>query len=100
MHRVGDPTGGEVSMPEMTRRERIMTVTHKKRADKLPFFILWRHSQIGRAERECRNRGMGMYWQRPPYITKMHGVKSSETQAVSSGKVVLRRTYSTPVGSI
>ncbi len=41
-----------------------------------------------------------MFWARPPYITKMHGVKSSETQAISSGKVVIRRTYSTPVGSI
>ncbi len=87
-------------MAEMTRRERIMTASHKKRTDKLPFFGLWRHLQVGWAERECRNRGMGLYWQRPPYITKMHGVKSSETQVVSSGKVVLRRTYSTPVGSI
>ena len=87
-------------MAEMTRYERIMTASHKKRADKLPFFHYWRHSQIGWAERECRNRGMGMCWTRPPYITKMHGVKSSETQVVSSGTVVLRRTYSTPMGSI
>ncbi len=87
-------------MTEMTRLERIMTATHKKQADKLPFFYSWANSQIGWAERECRNRGMGMFWARPPYITKMHGVKSSETQAVSSGKVVLRRTYSTPVGSV
>jgi len=87
-------------MPEMTRYERIMTATHKNRADKLPFFHWWRHSQIGWAERECRNRGMGMCWQRPPYIMKMHGVNMTETQVVSSGEVVLRRTYSTPVGSI
>jgi len=100
MHRVGDPTGGEVSMAEMTRYERIMTATHKKRTDKLPFFHCWRHSQIGWAERECRNRGMGIFWARPPYIVKMHGVDSTETQVVSSGEVVLRRTYSTPVGSI
>jgi len=100
MHRVGDPTGGEISMAEMTRHERIMTATRKKRADKLPFLFLWRHGQVGCAERKCRNRGMGICWQRPPYITKMHGVDSTETQVVSSGKVVLRRTYSTPVGSI
>ncbi len=90
-------------MAEMTRRERIMTATRKKRADKLPFMHRWSHSQIGWAERECRNRGrgMGMCWAtRPPYITKMHGVKTSETQAVSSGEIVLRRTYSTPVGSV
>ncbi len=87
-------------MAEMTRRERIMAATHKKRADKLPFFSLWRHHQVGWAERECRNRGMGMFWQRPPYITKMHGVKISEEQAESSEGMVIRRTYSTPVGSI
>ncbi len=100
MHGVGDPTGGEIGMAEMTRHGRIMAATRKKRADKLPFFGLWRHLQIGWAERECRNRGMGIFWQRPPYITKMHGVKSSETQAISSGEVVLRRTFSTPVGSV
>ena len=49
-------------MTEMTRRERILTATHKKRVDKLPFFHYWRHSQIGWVERECRNRGMGMNW--------------------------------------
>jgi len=100
MHGVGDSTGGEVIVAEMTRHERIMTATHKKRADKLPFLGLWRHLQVGWVERECRNRGMGIYWHRPCYISKMHGVKSSETQVVSSGAVVLRRTYSTPVGSI
>ncbi len=100
MHRVDDSTGGKISMAKMTRHERIMTATHKKRADKLPFLALWRHLQIGFAERECRNRGMGISWRRPPYITKMHGVKVSEAQAESSGGVVLRRTYSTPVGSV
>ena len=100
MHGVGDSTGGEVSMGEMTRLERIMTATHKKRADKLPFLFLWKHGHMSWAERECRNRGMGISWSRPPYIMKMHGVKSSETQVISSGEAVLRRTYSTPVGSI
>ena len=58
-------------MSEMTRRERIMTATHRQRADRLPFFHYWRHSQIGWAERECRNRGMGVYWTRPrPQVEK------------------------------
>ena len=87
-------------MAEMTRRERLMVATLKGRADKLPFFHYWRHSQIGWAERECRNRGMGMNWVRPSYTMKMHGVNVSETPAVISGQVVIRRTYSTPVGSI
>jgi len=87
-------------MAEMTRYERIMTASQKKRADRLPFFHYWRHSQIGWAERECRNRGMGMCWVRPPYIQKMHGVEMTEKQVVSSGTNVLRRTYTTPVGSI
>ena len=32
------------NMSEMTRRERIMTATRRKRADKLPFVYYWRHS--------------------------------------------------------
>ncbi len=101
MRGVGEITGEEVkNMAEMTRRERIMAATHKKRADKLPFFHFWRHSQVGWAERECRNRGMGMGWLRQSYTTKMHGVDTIEQQAVSSGKVVLRRTFSTPVGTV
>ena len=100
MHGVGVPTRGEVSMAEMTRLERIMAQTYKKRADKLPFFYNWGNSQTGWAERECRNRGMGVFWDRPPYITKMHGVDMAETRVVSSGDAVIRRTYSTPVGSV
>ena len=88
-------------MAEMTRYERIMTASRKKRADKLPFFHYWRHSQVGWAERECRNRGMGMGWVRPPYIQKIHGgVEMTEKQVVTSGANVLRRTYTTPVGTI
>ncbi len=87
-------------MAEMTRRERIMTASGKKRVDKLPFFHIWRHCQIGWVERECRNRGMGMSWARPSYIVEMHGVEVSEQQLMVDGKKVYRRTYSTPVGSI
>jgi len=89
-------------MSERTQRQRIMMATLKKCADKLPFFHWWRHSQTGWAERECRNRGMGMSWARPSYSTKMHGVNVSETQTASSvsGQVVVRRTYSTPVGTV
>ena len=87
-------------MVEMSRRERIMAASQKKPADRLPFFHFWRHSQIGWAERECRNRGMGICWSRPSYVTTMHDVEVTERPVVSSGQVVLRRTYSTPVGSI
>ena len=84
----------------MTRRERILTATGKRLADRLPFFHYWRHSQIGWAERECRNRGMGMNWVRPPYVEKLHGVEVSEKRAVVAGRSVIRRTYTTPVGSV
>ena len=87
-------------MRELTRRERIMTASHKNRADRLPFFHYWRHSQMGWAERECRNRGMGINWIRPSYTEKMHGVEVCEKSIASSGKEVIRRTYSTPVGDI
>ena len=88
-------------MAEMTRRERLLAATHGERADKLPFFHYWRHSQVGWAEREARNRGMGMNWNRPPYVEKLHDVEVTEAQvALPSGQTVTRRTYKTPVGTI
>ncbi len=87
-------------MTEMTRRGRIMAATRKAQPDKLPFFHYWRHSQIGWAERQCRNRGMGMNWARPPFTVKLHGVEIIETQSVKSGEITIRRTYSTPVGQV
>jgi len=87
-------------MAAMTRRERIMTAARKQRADKLPFFHYWRHSQWGWAERQCRNRGMGLNWDRPPYVTKFHGVDVTEQRAVVDGYTVVRRTYTTPIGSV
>lgn len=87
-------------MTEMTRRERIMTATRKQQADKLPFFHYWRHCDFGWAERDCRNRGMGINWERPSYTTQMHGVDITETRSAVSGETVIRKTYKTPVGSI
>jgi hypothetical protein len=43
---------------------------------------------------------MGISWARPSYIMTMHGVTMTETQEVTSGQQVIRRTYSTPVGQI
>jgi hypothetical protein len=84
----------------MTRRERILAASHRKQADSLPFFHYWRHSQMGWAERECRNRGMGMNWLRPPHVERLHGVQVTETRALLDGRPVIHRTYTTPVGSI
>jgi len=84
----------------MTRRERILAASRRQRADRLPFFHYWRHCQVGWAERECRNRGMGMNWLRPPYVEKLHGVQVTETRTVLDGRPVIHRTYTTPVGSI
>lgn len=87
-------------MAEMTRRERILAASNRKRTDKLPFFHYWRHAQVGWAERECRNRGMGMGWTRPCYVETLHGVDITERRAVVSGRSVVRRTYTTPVGTV
>jgi hypothetical protein len=43
---------------------------------------------------------MGICWARPPYIEKRHGVEVEERRMVVSGRAVIRRTFSTPVGSI
>ena len=87
-------------MTSMTRRERILTATHGQRADRLPFFHFWRHSQIGWAERECRNRGMGMCWMRPCYVERLHGVEVSEQHVTVRGQGLVRRTMVTPVGTL
>lgn len=87
-------------MRQMSRRERIMAASRRERTDRLPFFHFWRHSQIGWAERECRNRGMGICWTRPCYVEKMHGVEVAERQSAALGPEVLQRTYTTPVGAV
>jgi len=87
-------------MAEMTRRERILRASHKEWADKLPFFHNWRHLQTGWAERECRNRGMGISWARPSYVVKIHDVEITEQQLEVDGQTVYRRTYTTPLGSV
>ncbi len=84
----------------MTSRERILNATRGRRTDRLPFFHYWRHSQFGWAERECRNRGMGLNWDRPPYVIKYHGVEITERRAVADGRPLFRRTYTTPIGSV
>jgi hypothetical protein len=87
-------------MVEMTRRERMLASARKERADRLPFFHWWRHMQTGWAERECRTRGMGVAWLRPPYVTRLHGVHVTEAEVVVEGRSIVRRTYSTPVGTV
>lgn len=89
-----------MASPSMSHRERIIVASLKERADRLPFFHYWRHSQTGWAERECRNRGMGMCWSRPCYVEKMHGVEITERRLSSLGEALVRRTYSTPVGTV
>jgi hypothetical protein len=87
-------------MTEMTRRAGIMAASRKQRADRLPFFHYWRHSQIGWAEREARNRGMGMCWVRPSFGEAIHGVEVTDQYTTLAGRGVVRRIYKTPVGAV
>jgi len=87
-------------MAEMTRRERILKASHRGQTDKLPFFHNWRHMQIGWAERECRNRGMGISWARPSYVVKIHDVDITEQWLKKDGQTVYHRVFSTPVGTV
>ena len=87
-------------MAEMTRRERVMSTSLRQRADTLPFFHYWRHSQIGWAEREARNRGMGICWNRPCCVEKIHDVEITEKQISVRGETLHKRTYDTPMGSV
>jgi len=87
-------------MAEMTRRERILMASQGKRVDKLPFFHNWRHMQTGWAERECRNRGMGISWARSSYVVKIHDVDITEQWLKKEGQTVYHRVFSTPVGTV
>lgn len=87
-------------MKAMTRRERILAASRRQPADRLPFFHYWRHSQTGWAERECRNRGMGINWLHPCYVEKLQGVEIDERLVTVGGRTVWRRTYTTPVGTL
>jgi len=87
-------------MVEMTHRERILTTFHRKRADKVPFYHLWRRLQTGQAEREARNRCMGVSWQRPCYVESMPHVDIVERRGPSSGLGMALVEYHTPVGTV
>jgi hypothetical protein len=87
-------------MAEMTRRERILKANNREKVDKLPFLHNWRHMQIGWAEREARNRGMGVSWARPSYVTRIHDVDITEQWLKKDGQTVYHRVFSTPVGTV
>lgn len=88
-------------MAEMTRRERILKASRHQMVDRVPFFHNWRHCQQGWAERDCRNRGMGLSWARPSYTFTWHGVEVTETyESYTTAVQTLRRTFRTPVGTI
>jgi hypothetical protein len=87
-------------MTVQTFREKILAMLHGDVVESLPFFHWWRHSQIGWAERECRNRGMGICWLRPPHTTILHNVKRTIVHDPSKGSGLYRVIYSTPLGSV
>jgi hypothetical protein len=43
---------------------------------------------------------MGLNMLRPPYVEKLHGVEVTETRRTIEGRPIIRRTFSTPVGSV
>ena len=43
---------------------------------------------------------MGLNWVRPPYIERLHGVEVIEKHTTVSGKPIIRRVFSTPLGSV
>ena len=82
----------------MTRAEGIGAASRRQGTGRVPFFHYWRHSQIGWAERQCRNAGMGMCWTRPCATETVHGVEVVERRVERRGQTLWETTYSTPVG--
>jgi len=84
----------------MTYRERILITIQGNRADRVPFFHLWRRLQTGEAERRARNRCMGVWWQRPCFVETMPNVDIVERRGPSSGLGTTLIEYHTPVGTV
>jgi uroporphyrinogen-III decarboxylase len=87
-------------MVEMTHRERILKTIHGESADMIPFFHMWRRLQTGQVEREVRNRGMGVWWQRPCFEDSMPHVDIVESIGPNSGLGTNLREYHTPIGTL
>jgi uroporphyrinogen-III decarboxylase len=87
-------------LSEMTYRQRILATFRGERADKIPFFHLWRRLQTGEAEREARDKSMGVWWQRPCYTESMPHVDIVERRGPSSGLGTTLVEYHTPVGTV
>ncbi|MHB9033052.1 MAG: hypothetical protein ACYC6L_08390 [Anaerolineae bacterium] len=84
----------------LTNHDRILAASSRNLTDRVPFFHYWRHSQVGWAERRARNSGMGMCWVRPPYVEIVHDVRITDEYTTLAGRPVVRRTYTTPLGSV
>jgi hypothetical protein len=99
---------GKVLKLTMTNREAILTTIHRGHADRIPFLIRWWYLPAGQAEREARNKGLGLNYALPcvcPLGGSMPHVKVTMTGggvfgAWGGGKTVAKVTYETPVGTV
>ena len=80
----------------MHPRERMLALVRGQAPDRIPFFHTDHHLLRGEKEREARNRGLGLLVYRPCYVESLPNVEIV-TKHVNNK---LKRTYSTPVGSL
>jgi uroporphyrinogen-III decarboxylase len=87
-------------MVGMTYRERILKTLHGERVDKVPFFHMWRRLQTGQVEREVRNKGMGVWWQRSCYEESTPNVSIVERSGPPLDPEISLKEFHTPIGTL
>ncbi len=78
----------------------VLTVLRGGSPDRVPWTIYAAQLFRGRAERELRNRGLGMLKSWPVCTEKTPNVEVETRSVWENGRMLRRRTYHTPVGSV
>ena len=97
----------------MNARERMLAVYRGQRPDRIPVSIYRRYLSLGNTERLARNIGLGITEHYPPvsllvppwhllpgFVSEVEGVDLQVRHAWRGGRMLERRTYDTPVGSV
>lgn len=81
-------------------RDDVLTVLRGGKPERVPWTIYSAQLFRGRAERELRDRGLGMVRSWPVCTSSTPNVEVETRTIWENGNQLLRRTYHTPVGSV
>jgi hypothetical protein len=84
----------------MTIRERVVAALHGHMPDRVPFLIYPGCIPTGQREREFRNAGLGMHRRVHVFRAHMEEVRICGEEYVENGKLFMKKTAHTPVGTV